>query len=128
LRSVPSAPTLATLARSVVPVWRSWTNTSLHQRPFVLSGTRLVAHDWKATKRPSALIAGNWLVLFPWVPSLATLTRSVVPAPAGGARRARTPARRPTRANHREGASERDVRASAVLMVASFGARASRCR
>ncbi len=43
-------------------------------------GTRLVARDWKATKRPLALIAG--LVLSPpsaWPPVDDTLTRRTAP-------------------------------------------------
>src|SRR5205814_1751554 len=46
----------STLTRSVVPVCRSWTNTSME--PLVSPGTRLAASEAKATKRPSALIAG----------------------------------------------------------------------
>src|SRR5439155_840659 len=113
----PSALNRAPTDRSVVPVCRSWMKA--YPDP---SGTRLVACDGKATKRPSALIAGNWLVLFPWVPSPATLTRSVVwaDATAGIARRARTPARRPAAAILLAGASEGDVRASSVVMVASL--------
>jgi hypothetical protein len=62
----------------------------------VSPGTRFEADETNATKRPSALIAGCWLSLFPWVPPLLTLTRSVVwaDAAAGVARRVRTPARR----------------------------------
>src|SRR5437762_12760714 len=56
---------------------RSRTNTSV--RPLVSPGTRLVADDSKATKRPSPLIAGYALVLFACLPALSTLTRSVVP-------------------------------------------------
>ncbi|TMA87235.1 MAG: hypothetical protein E6J77_10175, partial [Deltaproteobacteria bacterium] len=54
----------------------------------------------KATKRPSALIAGAPLEAFAAFPALSTLTRSVVPADAraGVARRARAPARTPTAA------------------------------
>ena len=45
-------------------------------------GTRLLASEMKATKRPSALSAGgprNHASRFPCMPSLATLTRSVIP-------------------------------------------------
>ena len=132
LSEFPWFPAPSTLMRSVIPVCRSWTNTS--DRPLVSPGTRLVARESKATKRPSALIDGGGvgpsgggpICSFP---ALSTLTRSVVwaDAPVGVARSTRTPARRPTRAIHREGASERDVRASAVLMVASFGVRAPWC-
>ena len=72
------APVVVRLTRSVLPVSRSRTNTST--TPLVSPGTRLVAPDWKATKRPSALIAGNPLVSLPSSPALETLTRSVVPA------------------------------------------------
>ena len=48
--------------------------------------TRFEALDWKATYRPSALIADSMLASLACVPSLATLTRSVTPtAPAGDA-------------------------------------------
>src|SRR5437870_2793555 len=73
----PWVPSEATLTRSVVPVCRSWTNTSV--APFVSPATRLVAVPWNATKPPSAERAGPALKPFPWVPSEATLTRSVVP-------------------------------------------------
>ena len=46
-----------TLTRRVVPVWRSRTKTS--GVPLVSPGTRLVASEVKATKRPSAEIAGD---------------------------------------------------------------------
>ena len=46
-----------TLIRLVTPRTRSWTNTS--DRLLVSCGTRLVALDWKATKRPSAEIAAR---------------------------------------------------------------------
>ena len=75
-RSVLTAP-----ASSKTPspsASRSCTKTSM--RPLVSPGTRLVARDWKAMKRPVALIAG--LVLSP--PSAlraaeATLTRRTAP-------------------------------------------------
>src|SRR2546430_2717212 len=63
---------------AVVPVCRSWTNTS-SSLPLASPGTRLVANESKATKRPSALIAGLELLKFPWFPALSTLTRSVAP-------------------------------------------------
>ena len=74
-------PALSTLTRSVIPVCRSRTNTSCD--PLVSPGTRLVAREAKATKRPSALSAGSELTPFASVPALSTLTRSVVP-PAPG--------------------------------------------
>ena len=56
-RPLPWAPPELTLTRRVVPVWRSRTNTSVPS--LVSPGTRLVASDMKATKRPSAEIAGS---------------------------------------------------------------------
>src|SRR5207244_1030493 len=73
----PWVPSESTLTRSVVPVCRSWTNTSV--APFVSPATRLVAVLWNATKRPSAERTGPALKPFPWLPPDATLTRSVVP-------------------------------------------------
>jgi hypothetical protein len=70
----PAAPTLI---RSIDPVWRSRTNTSMN--PFVSPTTRLVASDEKATS-PSAPTTGSQLPPSPSEPSVATLTRSVVPA------------------------------------------------
>jgi hypothetical protein len=70
-------PSEATLARVTAPVCRSWTKTS--NAPFVSPRTRLLATDSNATKRPSALIAGDSLPPSAWVPSEATLTRVVVP-------------------------------------------------
>src|SRR5204862_455509 len=61
----------------VVETGRSWTNTSYV--PLVSPATRLVAVPWNATKPPSAERAAPELGPFPWVPSEATLTRSVVP-------------------------------------------------
>jgi len=55
---------------------RSWTKTS---RPPLPPGARSAASETKATIRPSALIAGNVLAPLAWLPSLATLTRSVTP-------------------------------------------------
>ena len=58
-----SAPLDDTLTRSVVPSFRSRTNTSKPQMPkphspwLVSPWTRLVADDEKATKRPRAEIA-----------------------------------------------------------------------
>src|SRR3954447_1251686 len=75
------APWAPTLTRLVVPVLRSRTKTSV--RRLVSSGTRLVASDSKATKRPDAEIAGPKLPGLSWGPPLAwsplelTLTRSV---------------------------------------------------
>ena len=76
LCSSPSLPSLATLTRSVVPLSRSWTKTSSSK--LMSPATRLLAMDVNATKRPSALMAAPLLSPFSWVPSLATLTRSVV--------------------------------------------------
>ena len=59
LSPFPWFPALSTLTRSVVPVRRSWTNTSA--TPFVSPGTRLMAAEVKATKRPSALIDGMYV-------------------------------------------------------------------
>src|SRR5207253_1683861 len=82
---VPSEATLtrsvvlagAPFERAVVAAARSWTNTSF--APFGSPATRLVAALWTATKRPSAERAGQLLALLAWVPSEATLTRSVMP-------------------------------------------------
>jgi len=43
----PWFPLLSTLTRSVAPVCRSWTKTSL--TPLVSPGTRLLAQDMNAT-------------------------------------------------------------------------------
>src|SRR5262249_34745630 len=54
--------------------------TKMSSEPLVSWGTRLVADDVKTTNRPRALSAGgpvSPLVALVWVPSLATLTRSV---------------------------------------------------
>ena len=59
------------------PVWRSWTNTS--SQPLVSPGTRLEAREWKATKRPSALMEGVQLVPLPWLPAESRLTLVVSP-------------------------------------------------
>ena len=68
----PWPPALETLTLVVLPVWRSWTKMS--KRPLVSPATRLVAKDSKATKRPSALMAGKPLILFASPPALETLT------------------------------------------------------
>src|SRR5439155_23711096 len=73
------APADSAVTGSVVPVCRSWTNTSV--APFESPATRSVASLSNATKRPSAERAGPKLALLPSVPPEATLTRSVVPAP-----------------------------------------------
>jgi hypothetical protein len=39
----------------------------------------LVAQEWNATKRPSALMEGTQVLPFPCSPALLTLTRSVKP-------------------------------------------------
>ena len=67
----------ATLTRVVVPVCMSRRKTSA--QPFVSSATRLVAFDRNTTYRPSALRAASDEEPSPSVPSLATLTRTVVP-------------------------------------------------
>ncbi len=82
LLSFPCVPSVATLTRSVVPLRRS--RTKMSRRPFVSPATRFEAALWNATKRPSAEIEGaragmSPLLAFPCVPSVATLTRSVVP-------------------------------------------------
>jgi hypothetical protein len=46
----PCVPSLDTLTRSIAPVCRSWTNTSI---PACVSLARFVAIELKATKRPS---------------------------------------------------------------------------
>ena len=51
---------LPATTHSVVAVWRSWMNT-----PVDPSGTRSVAPEKKATKRPSALSEGAPPPLFP---------------------------------------------------------------
>ncbi len=69
-------PDELTLTRVVVPAWRSRRKTS--EVPLVSPGTRLLADDWNATKRPSPLIAGagSWeLPALPWAPAELTLTR-----------------------------------------------------
>src|SRR5204863_7840303 len=96
----PPVPALSTLTRSVVPVRRSWTNTS--GDPLVSPGTRFVEREVNATNQPSALSARSRCVVqglgypFSWFPALSTLTRSVVPACGLGttARRSRTVLRR----------------------------------
>ena len=70
------APVEETLTRSIVSVRRSYTKTS--SAPLVSPATRLVAADWNATYRPSALIAGSQERPSPCVPSDATLTRSTI--------------------------------------------------
>src|SRR5207244_1459573 len=75
LASFPWVPSEAPLTRSVVPVCRSWTNTSV--APFVSPATRLVAALRDAQTRPPAERAGPALKPFPWTPPEATLMRSV---------------------------------------------------
>ena len=60
---LPWAPPELTLTRLVVPVWRSRTKTSYML--LVSPGTRLVASEPKATKRPPAEIAGPTLLYCP---------------------------------------------------------------
>src|SRR5688572_30392948 len=57
--------------------------TKTSSAPFVSSGTSLVGRLSKDTMRPSTERAGNQLPSFAWVPSDATLTRSVTSAPTG---------------------------------------------
>src|SRR5438876_655880 len=76
----PSLPPLATLARSVAPVIRSWTKTS--SRPFASPGTRLGALLTNATNRPSGVIEPRVLLPFACAPLDLTLTRLVRPATA----------------------------------------------
>src|SRR2546423_4087858 len=64
------------LTRVVVPSRRSRTKTSVWW--FVSAGTRLVASELKATKRPSPETDGASLFPLPWSPVWPTLTRSVV--------------------------------------------------
>src|SRR6266550_2456689 len=71
---VASNPTLTSL---VWPVSRSRTNTS--SNPLVSPGTRFVAPEVNATKRPSALTDGSRLKPSACLPLLLTLTRSVLP-------------------------------------------------
>jgi len=72
-----SAPAVLTLARTVSPVWQSWTKIS--RLASVSPVTRLVARDSKATYRPSPLIAGALETPLPSVPALLTLILVVVP-------------------------------------------------
>jgi hypothetical protein len=67
-----------TLTRRVRSVVRSRRNTS--RRSFVSFGTSVVASEAKATNRPLPLMAGVMLSKSPWVPSVATLAMTVVPA------------------------------------------------
>jgi hypothetical protein len=71
------APSLAIETRVVVPLPRSWTKTSAVL--LVSPATRLAAVDEKVTEVPSLLTAGYCAAPMPWVPSLATDTRVVVP-------------------------------------------------
>src|SRR5262249_43927384 len=83
LAALPWVLPVATLTRSAVPGCRSWTTDSA--TPVVSAGTRIQASESKAMKRPSLLLAGaprRPLMLFPCVPSVATLTRSVIPGAA----------------------------------------------
>src|SRR6266545_1522384 len=80
LRSLACVPSEATLTRVVSAVWRSRTKMSISA--LVSPGTRLVAMLWKATTRPSLLVAGPELGSLPCVPSEATLTSDVDAAAA----------------------------------------------
>src|SRR3954466_10944120 len=65
-----------TLTRFVVPALRS--RMKISDWPFVSLGTRSLAADQKATKRPPALIEGLELDAFASPPPIATLTTVVV--------------------------------------------------
>src|SRR5947209_8634545 len=65
------------LTRVVAPRRRSRTKMSV--RRLVSAGTRLVASEAKATKRPSAEIDGAAPPRSAWAPPTPTLTRSIVP-------------------------------------------------
>src|SRR5262245_52531828 len=67
------SPDVRTLTRSIAPESRSFTKTSA--TALVSPGTRFVAVDQNATKRPSPLICGWLLEPAAAVPSLAALTR-----------------------------------------------------
>src|SRR5439155_101270 len=71
LSSFACAPVEDTLTRLVAPVTRSWTKMST--APLVSRPTRLVASLAKATKRPSAEMAGVKLVPFTSAPAEETL-------------------------------------------------------
>src|SRR5438874_1644352 len=77
LEELPWTPAESTDTRTVCPVLRSCTKTSLTS--FVSPATRLVANDWKATTRPVAESEGLELVSLPWVPAESTDTRTVCP-------------------------------------------------
>src|SRR5205085_986013 len=70
-------PCESTLTRLVLPALRSRTKTSL--TAFVSPATRLLATESKATKRPSAEIAGRKVAPLPCAPCESTLTRLVLP-------------------------------------------------
>jgi hypothetical protein len=79
LQSFASAPDESMLTRSVTPVERTWTKTSL--TPFVSLATRFAASDSNVTTFPSAEMAGRTHHLeMVCAPDESTLTRSVVPA------------------------------------------------
>src|SRR3989338_4733053 len=75
LSPLPCAPPLDTLTRVVVPVCRSWRNVSA--TPLVSPATSVLATDWNATSRPSALRAGRRLAPLPPVPVRFKLSSSV---------------------------------------------------
>lgn len=75
LAPLPWAPVLDTLIRVVAPVNRSFTKMSL--APLVSPETRLLALDWKATRRPSSEIEGSTEVPFGRPTPLGLLTSSV---------------------------------------------------
>src|SRR5882724_8723780 len=79
---VPSLATETRTVEGVQPVApRQVLRTKMSEAALVSPATRLLASDWKATKRPSALTAALLalpkLLPLAWVPSLATETRTV---------------------------------------------------
>src|SRR3989344_139454 len=75
LQPLPCVPSVATLTRVVAPVCRS--RTKMSRWPLVSPATRVLASDWNATYRPSALRAGRRLAPLPPVPVRVKLTSSV---------------------------------------------------
>src|SRR6266404_3935130 len=83
-------PSLATDARIVEGVHPAGAATQVSRTNasmglFVPAGIKLLAADVNATKRPSALIEGLKLSPLPWVPSVATETRTVEGTQLAGA-------------------------------------------
>ena len=75
--SSPPTPLVARLTNRVVPFLRS--RTKMFDTPSLSSMLRLLASDWKATKRPSAEIDGWNELSSPPTPLVARLTNRVVP-------------------------------------------------